>query len=1161
MSRARSRDAGSAPRGDAAAKRRLSGVVFTALVAGAWLCHGAAVHAQPANMDDDPAALIAVTTLPDNYELQLVAMEPDVINPIQINFDTRGRLWVLCAPSYPQLLPGQSPQDYVVVLEDFGPDGRAKKVRKVVTGLTVPTGMMPGDGGVYVGQGETLLFFREHEGGVEKRVVLTGFGTNDTHHTINTFRWGPEGRLYFNQGLYIRSTVETPYGPRQHFGGGIWQLRTDRLKLELFDRSILLNNTWGHDFDAWGRSFIASAWPGRLNQVLPDSPLQRTNDPATVPPLAITQIGGDRHCGLEIVGGRHLPDDIQGNFITGDFMSHHIYRYDVEDIGNRFVATRLPSLAQSKHPRFRPVDIRMGPDGAIYVADLFQRIIQHNQVNFRDPRRDHTRGRVWRIVRKDRPLVEIPQLVGVPAEQVVARLKDPEPWTRLHARRALMEGDASAAKAALDAFVATLDEQDPATPQALLEALWTYQALDEVAADLLRRLLKSPDPRIRGAATKVVGEWHDRLPDAVAWLATLAADPHPRVRLEAVLAATHIPSAAAIESAFVALDHPLDPLLEFSLRKAAIVLAPYWRPAFQAGQLPFDGKSNRLTFVLQAVKAPDASPRLADLVSRGAVTGDDAANILVLLASTKDYRELSLERAVVAEGGLSAAQRARVVEAIERSLPSQFKPSEKQVAAVKKLIDDPSSAVAAAGLRLAAAMRATDPGTVEAIATASQTDAVRRQAAIVALGRLQGKAAAPALIALASADRPAETRLAAIAGLIAVDVQAAADQAASLLERPAGGGVDLEPLFTVFLQTKGAAEALATALQAKKPDADAARVGMRTLAALGVSPPSLTAVLEGASAAAARQRVLDAAESKRLLGLVSKEGDPARGEAVFRRSALACLSCHAIGGAGGIVGPDLSGIGTSAQPDYLLESIVMPSKKVREGYNTANVVTTSGKVIRGIVQRESAKELLIRDPKGADVVVAADDIEEKSLGGSLMPDGLDRSLTDAELVDLVRFLSEVGRPGPYSVSHVPVARRWEVLTDPPATFRGLDARELGRTLRENAGLAWKAAFSRVAGGIPLDEFANPPDVVFLRTQIEMITPGRIGFDIGSPDGVQVWADDAPVAASERTTCTLSAGFHAITFRIDLQRRANPLLRCELVDVPGGGRARFVSQAP
>lgn len=552
-------------------------------------------------------------------------------------------------------------------------------------------------------------------------------------------------------------------------------------------------------------------------------------------------------------------------------------------------------------------------------------------------------------------------------------------------------------------------------------------------------------------------------------------------------------------------------------------------------------------------------------MNRGSVTGDAAANILVLLGANKEYRELAvelaLERVAVAEGGMSAAPRARVIEAIERWVPSQFKPSEKQAAAVKKLIDDPSSPVAAAGLQLAATMRVTDPDAIQKIASDPQTDVVRRRGAIVALRRLQGKGAVPALIALAAADRPAETRLAAIAGLVDVDVQTAADQAASFMERPAGGGLDLEPLFSVFLQTKGGAEALATALQAKKPVADAARVGMRTLAALGVSPPSLTAVLEAASTAAARQRVLDAAESKRLLGLVSKEGDPARGEAVFRRSALACLSCHAIGGAGGIVGPDLSGIGTSAQRDYLLESIVMPSKVVREGYNTANVVTTSGKVIRGILQRESPKELVIRDPKGADIVVAARDIEEKSHGGSLMPEGLDRSLTDAELVDLVRFLSEVGRPGPYGVSHVPVARRWEVLTDPPAVLRAVDAPDLGRTLRQDAGLVWRAAFSRVAGGIPLDEFAKPPDIVFLRTQIEVIAPGRIGFDIGPPEGVQVWADDAPVAAAKRTTCTLSAGFHIITFRIDMGRRAKPLLRCELVEEPGGGRARFVSQTP
>jgi putative heme-binding domain-containing protein len=1124
-----------------------------------FLLFASTIHAQPAEMSDDPAVLLKLTQLPENYEMQLVGMEPDVVNPIQINFDPQGRLWVLCVPGYPQILPGQSPRDYIVVLEDFGPDGRAKKVRKVVEGLMVPTGMMPGDGGVYVGQGENLLHFREHNGKFEKRVLLTGFGTNDTHHTLNTFRWGPEGDLYFNQGVYIRSTVETPYGPRKHFGGAIWQLRTDRLKLEVFDRSIAPNNTWGHDFDAWGRSFIASAWPGALNQILPDSPLQRTSEPSALPPLKITQIGAERHCGLEIVGGRHLPDDMQGNLLTGDFLSHRIYRYQMQDLENRFVAKQLPPLAQSQHRKFRPIDMRMGPDGAIYIADLYQQIIQHNQVDFRDPRRDHTRGRVWRIVRKDRPLVEIPKLVGVPAEQVVARMKDPEPWTRLHARRALMERDAKEANAALDALVAKVDEKDPGVTKFLVEALWTYQSLDRVEPALLARLLRSPDPRVRGAATKAVGAWQDRLPAANRLLAAQAADPHPRVRLEAVLAATHIPSADALQSALVALDHPMDPLLDFALRKAAIVLEPYWRPQFQAGKLTFGGKAKHLAFALRAVKAPDAFPVLAKLIQSKSVPDENLADMLSILAGSAEHRDMALDQAAT-NSTLSALDRTRVVEAVEQSLPATYKASWKDLASLSKLIGDASPVVSSAGLRLAGAMHAQGLGNIEQIAVDPKTDAMRRRAAITALVRMHGAGAAKSLTMLTAADRPADVRLAAIQGLVEADMKTAADQAALFMKQPVGNGVDLEPLFTAFVQKKGGADALAASLQNTKPADDTARVGMRTLVALGVSPPALVAVLQGASGDSGRQRKLDGAESKRLLSLVPKEGDPVRGEAVFRSPALGCLSCHAIGGAGGIVGPDLSGIGTSAQPDYLLESIVLPSKIIREGYNTAHVVTASGKVIRGIVQRESPKELVLRDPRGEELVLKAEDIEEKKIGGSLMPDGIDRTLTDAELVDLVRFLSEVGKPGPFGVSHVPVARRWQVLSNPPATLQPLDGKSLGSALQHDSTLTWNVAYSRISGDLPLSELPKAPGIVYLRTQIEMISAGKVGLRMPSPEGIQLWADGTPIDLGERIMLDLPRGIHTLTFRVDLGRRTNGVFRCELSDSSAGGQARFVSQA-
>ncbi len=641
-----------------------------ALALTAILALGAPLFAQGKTPSDDPEAERQLMQLADGFEMQLVASEPAIVNPLSMNFDTQGRLWVLCAPRYPQLLPGQEPKDYVAVLEDFAPNGRARKSSVFVDGLTVPTGLMPGDGGVYVGQGETLLHFRDTRGNGkadERRVVFTGFGTADTHHTLNTFRWGPDGALYINQGVYIQSTVETPYGPRKLFGGCVWHLRTDRLRLEVYDRSILPNNTWGHAFDAWGQSFLASAWPGAINLCLPDSPLHKATNPDLVPNLKITQVGGERHCGLEIVTGRTLPEDWQGNLLTGDFLSHRIYRYALADDGHRFVARPLPPLVVSKHPKFRPIDIKMGPDGAIYIADLYQQIIQHNQVDFRDPRRDHTRGRIWRVVRKDRPLLAVPKLTGVPIAELLDRLKDSELWTRQAAKRALAERDHKAAAAGLAAWVRGLSATDADLPRHLLEALWAYQTIDVVEPDLLRRLLSADDPRVRAAATRVLGDWADRLSGAEKLLAVQARDGHPRVRLEAVLAAGCVPSAAAAEAALAALDRPTDPLLDFALRRTTILLRPDWYPAFQAGKTVFGGNSKHLSFALQAIRAPDAVPALAAMFQAGKVPPENQAGVLQILASLGDTATQTLAwDAVQDPKRATAADRASILGAWRR---------------------------------------------------------------------------------------------------------------------------------------------------------------------------------------------------------------------------------------------------------------------------------------------------------------------------------------------------------------------------------------------------------------------------------------------------------------------------------------------------------------
>ncbi len=1115
------------------------------------------------DMSDDPEVARMLMQVPDGFEVQLVASEPTIVNPIQINFDSRGRLYVLCVPRYPQILPGQAPSDYVVMLDDFDKAGKAKKSRVVVDGLMVPTGIMPGDGGVYVGQAEALLHFREARGDhkFEKRTLLTGFGTADTHHTLNTFRWGPDGSLYFNQGVYIHSTVETPYGPRQLFGGGIWQLRTDRLNLEVYDRSILPNNTWGHAFDPWGQSFVASAWPGAINVVLPDSPLHKATQQELVPPLKMTQVGGERHCGLEIVSGRHFPDDWQGNLLTGDFLSHRIYRYAMSEDGQRFYAKALPPLIVSKHRKFRPIDIKMGPDGAVYIADLYQQIIQHNQVDFRDPRRDHTRGRIWRVVRKDRPLLSVPKLADAPLEQVLDHLKAPEQWTRLHAKLTLAERDRKTVAPAIAKWVKELDAKDADLQRHLLEALWTCQTIDHVNSDLLARSLRSEDGRVRAAATRVLGVWSDRVPDAVRWLSIQVADASPRVRLEAVQALARVPSAEAVQVGMRALDQPVDPILEFALTKLAILHKSRWQPEFQAGRLTFDGNARRTAFALKAIRG-DAVPTLVGLVLKDKVHKDNLVEVLQLIAALGNADEQGIAlRQVFDRSKLPTADRIRVLEALAQAARERKAHPSGELGGIASLFGHEDARLGSMALRLAGVWKLEGQRDhFHRWANNTKADALRRQAAIAALVDLGGKRSIAQLEDFCVASQPYALRQQAIAGLTMLDMAKAAGYASELLSKAPPVGQDPGEVVAAFLARKDGAQALAKALAQQPPAADAARLGLRVLVERGTAAPELQAALQKAVGQPGAKRKLDAKEMKRWIALVQEGGDPARGEAVFRRAQLGCLQCHALGGVGGRVGPDLSGIGTSAQLDYLIESVFLPSKVVREGYTTAHVVTKDGRVFTGVLLRESPKELVLRDPIRDEIVIAAKDIEEKRIGGSLMPDGLDQTLTDAELADLFRFLAELGKTGPFGVTHRTMARRWQFVPAVPASFKTLDPNALGKLLQEDGSLSWRPVYAKVSGTLPLSETTGAAEeqTVMVRCEIEVVTPGRFSLGLTDPEGINLWIDGKSLAPQPTISVDLLRGGHTVTFRVDLRARKDRNLRLELIEAAGSkGQARFM----
>ena len=213
--------------------------------------------------------------------------------------------------------------------------------------------------------------------------------------------------------------------------------------------------------------------------------------------------------------------------------------------------------------------------------------------------------------------------------------------------------------------------------------------------------------------------------------------------------------------------------------------------------------------------------------------------------------------------------------------------------------------------------------------------------------------------------------------------------------------------------------------------ADLAKLCIRQVRASGRDEPGLVAALAKAGKLDSGPKELTAPEMARLLADVTRKGDPARGERIFRRKDLTCQNCHAIAGAGGQVGPSLESIGASAQPDYLVDSILQPNKQVKENYHALAVATDDGRIYTGIKVRQTGNELVLRDAEDREVTIPLSSIDDQKTAGSIMPAGLADGLTRPELVDLVRFLSELGKVGPYAVGTRRVCRRWQVLEPTP----------------------------------------------------------------------------------------------------------------------------------
>lgn len=991
-------------------KQTLSITVFALTLAVTSTALSQNLSVSPPAADNSSAAELQSFSVSDGYEIHLFADERDgVANPICMRWDSHGRLWVLCTWAYPQLKPTAQPDDRLLILEDRDGDGRADRTTVFADGLNMPTGFALGGGGVYIAQGHDLLHVKDTDGDGKadsQRVLLTGFGTGDTHQNINSLTWSPGGELLFCQGLHAFSRVETPWGIVRLDEHGSWRLRPKRLQLHAFRRTAYGGNPWGVTFANWGEPFIKSnnAEVGEFlpNMVSTDRFFDYWGGEMTIGKAGVKSMT------IEMAESPHLGKDIHGQMLIADYYGRTVQRctWEPDGAGHRVVA--LPPLVTSTHNAFRPVDIHTGPDGAIYVADWFNPIIGHYQASFRHPHRDKTHGRIWRITAKDRPLAKAPELAAMNADQLCQQLESDWRYVRYQAKRLLAGLPVDKAIAAARRWVAGLDENDPGYEHRLYEAIGVFESHEVVEDKLLTRLLAANDYRARAYATRVVGRWHDRLDKPLSLLNKSVEDPHPRVRLEAIVACSNIASAESMVIASRAVSQPMDRFTNHALALTVFALAPKWKPALEQGSLTFEHPEH-LIFVLKTYGGADVLAQVRNLIRSDTGSPDARRMLFQLLARDGTPQDMQWVFDTALADVVLLESLPEIVELHRR------KPSGDIAGALETSLSGDSKSTRAAAARLTGLWKQQQllPN-LRAILTNAKTNPEVVASAILSVSDLAPKDAASEAAPFMSAQQPPAVYLAAIEATAQHNLAVAASGGLKLISELEGSD-SVAPIMNAIMNRRGASAALAQAIPDAELSADNAKLISRWMSASGHDDADLILALKKTMGiTASGSPTYNPQFVRDLAAEVRQSGDGAAGRRVFLSSLANCSSCHAIKGLNQPKdafpkGPDLSKVGAGLQLELIIESVVWPKRQIKEGYETTLILTEDGRSLSGYLAGENNGIVRLRDlATGRIHEVRSDTIEERAGKGTAMPSGFTNTLTREELRDLIRFLSDLG---------------------------------------------------------------------------------------------------------------------------------------------------------
>ena len=639
-------------------------------------------------------------------------------------------------------------------------------------------------------------------------------------------------------------------------------------------------------------------------------------------------------------------------------------------------------------------------------------------------------------------------------------------------------------------------------------------------------------------------------------LSRLVHDSSPKTRLEALRALARIKSAESAALALSVLDLPMDPTLDYGLWLTINDLANPWVEALQSGAWKPEGKERQLEFALQAIPSDLAGQVLGKLLDTRPLDANGSGPWIELVGRAGSPKQLRALFDQVIAAKLNPEASVRALQALADAGRQRRAFPEGDLAPLGAVTSaaDRAEAVRTAALKLLVVWKGHGSWipAILPVARATSASPDLRRAAFDALKAIGGKEALKALDELVKDADPGISRSAVVA-LAGLDIQRAVpsviEQIKQLKDETAA--VDF---WRGVLSAKGAGRAIADALPDHGISVEAARAGMRVAREGGRSDVDLVLALAKGAGLTTGNDAPGAELIKDLAARAIASGDPHRGEKIFRRNETACTTCHAIGGAGGKVGPDMTSIGASAPVDYLVESILMPNAKIKEGYAAVIVTTRDGNEHTGTLAREDANVVVIRLASGAEEPISKADIQKRELGvNSLMPAGLLESLNAQEQLDLIAFLSRLGKPGEFDASQGGVARRWylaqTVHTDGQA---GQEYWPISTQLNDER---WKPLYALVKGGLSKElvletmggEGWTSRMSFYAATDFNLTTASSVELNLTANPATSLWVDGKKVGTTGVTRLSLAPGSHRAIVQLD-PKKFPEYIRLESKDV-------------